>query len=930
MSVKPSIPHQLSSFVVSILAYYFAGLFGLELAIPPGFASAVWPAAGIALALMVVRPGKWVVIGTFLASFILNYQLVSSNFSTPSLSLIGIPLTIATGASLQLLAGYILFKRLMGTSIVADVGRSITRFSLVVVPFSCLIAASFGTYALYANNIIVKEAAVFSWLTWWLGDSIGVLLFTPMLVIVLTKESQFKFSRKLQIVIPSVLIFTCTCLLFLWSIEARQKNIIRDINDKVDQYSQGVKERLFLSKNKLLSYQAYFQGSSHITYSEFEEFSRVLLDGDQVLQGVGWTEAVNHSDRKKVEKDIKDQGYDDFEFKEYKKNIGLVRAEDKNKYYPILYIYPYKSNEKALGLDLASLPGRLELLETIETTGAAKVTQPITLVQESENQKAIILYLPVWQRYPYNQTLKGFVSGVFRVGGVLGSILDEAEKENLGITINDITKDADPQALINSQVDSHLYFPSMVRMINFQDRKYQVIFQPSNKYEKNEKDWISWVILVGGFLISALLQSFILMITGAIEHTNNVVKIKTRQLTQAIEKAESANQAKSMFLANMSHELRTPLNAIVGLINLCLRTRITDQQEEYLYQSKLSAQTLMSLINQSLDYAKIEAGKLELENIEFNLSKIIKNIYAVFHSQAKQKEIEFILESKNDLPKYLIGDALRLEQILLNICSNALKFTEKGYVTLSVDVLSETSKEYTLAISVKDSGIGVSKEQQKTLFESFKQADNSTTRKYGGTGLGLAISKQLVELMGGNIHVVSELDQGCEFIMTIPFKKSQQVGLLNLNKITYTEDDSLLGSEESQIPEKPLQGFTILLVEDIEINRMIATELLEHYGAVVAEAFNGQHALEVLDSGAKFDVVLMDIQMPVMDGYEATKAIRQRPHLDSLPVLAMTANAMNEDIRQCEEAGMNGHISKPIDDENMVRTILSVLVKPEV
>ena len=911
-------------FILSGLAYYFAGMIGLELAIPPGFASAVWPASGVALALAILFSPAPVALGTFAASFLLNLQLTSAIYNQLTLSALIIPFFIGSGAALQLLVGWGLFKYFMGRTTASDVGNTIIRFSLVVVPLSCLVSASVGVVTLQLNAVISHDVFVFTWLNWWLGDSIGILLFTPMIIVVFSKEGKFKFIRRMQVVIPTVLIFTSTCMLFFWSIEIRQEKMNAEVEDEAKRYTQELKIKLQLSKSKVQSYQAFFQGSDYISFKEFQQYSKTLLDRDSHLYAVGWVEIIQHSNRDDVVKSLRMQGFPDFEFKTPKdKRMEVLKT--KNKYYPLLYIYPYELNKPALGLDLSELPGRLELLKKIEVTGKGRVTKPITLVQERENDKSFVIYLPIWKKYPKDEEIKGFASGVFRASELFGNAINEAEKNNIGISIYDITDITQPDMLIERPVNSHGYIREKIKYIDFQGRRYQITFTPSINFKANDKDWVSWIILICGFIIAALIQAFILMMSGAIEHTNQVVKIRTKQLTQAIDKAESANKAKSMFLANMNHELRTPLNAIVGLVNLCLKTPLTDKQADYLYQAKLATHTLMSLINQSLDYAKIESGKLELECLEFDLSELIHKIYAVFNMQALDKNIEFNLHIDGEINRYFLGDALRVEQVLLNICSNAIKFTDQGDVSFWIGAKEINNNTQQIMIKIKDSGIGISKEQQATLFQSFQQADNTTTRKYGGTGLGLAISKQLVELMGGSIVINSDLGKGCEFVITMPLLKSNQNALFDCSSLMTRQKDSEQEKQVDNHQEHSLQGVNVLLVEDIEINRMIATELLENHGAKVTSSFDGQHALDTLQSGDHFDVVLMDIQMPVMDGLQATRAIRAMPKFEHLPILAMTANAMNEDIANCQEAGMNGHIAKPIDESNMITRILTVL-----
>ncbi|GAA6135745.1 hypothetical protein NBRC116188_25350 [Oceaniserpentilla sp. 4NH20-0058] len=877
----------------------------------------------MALALAIIFPMPWIALGVFSGSFLLNFGQATNQFEFLQWSMTVAPIKIASGATLQLIAGYCLFKKLVGTSNLVDVPKSIVRFSLIVTPISCLIASTFGTSALLINGIITNEEVMFTWLTWWIGDAIGILLFTPMLIVLFSSTSIFSKRRKLQVILPSSIIFIATCLLFIWSQENRKIQVDDVISDYANQYSHKINEQLSISKNKLLSYQAYFQGSNSVTFKEFNKFSSVLLGGSSILHGVGWTEIIEHKDRASKEKELQLQGYKDFLFKQPNKIKEMIPSQIKNIYYPIIFIFPLKTNEKAHGLDLGSLPDRLNILKDVQRTSKGQATPPIQLVQGNESQAATILYLPVWKKYPDNTHLLGYVSGVYIFNNIVRPVLDLAEKEEITFKMSDITNASDVKPIIQTNVDLHRTYSGVSKTVSFANRDYLLEFYPTSHFDLGSKDWVSWLILIIGFILSALFQAFILMVTGTIEYTSRMVEKRTKELRVSKEKSQFASKAKSMFLANMSHELRTPLNAIIGLINLCLKTNLNDVQSRYLEQSKLASETLMLLINQTLDFAKIESGKLELESIEFDLSLLLSKLHAIFSIQSKSKNVEFNLQADSKLPVTLVGDALRLEQVLLNLLSNAFKFTDKGSVSLSlsVDVVNDVEL---LNFSVKDTGVGISSSQQKYIFQSFRQADNSTTRKFGGTGLGLAISKQIIDLMDGSIELISTEGHGCEFKVSIPLITPKA-------SAAFTVEDMLVqntGSKKANktiIQKDSLKGINILLVEDIQLNRMIATELLESHGASVTQAVDGQDAINKLEAILGFNIVLMDIQMPVLDGYAATAIIRSNEDFQYLPIVAMTANAMQEDIDKCMAVGMNGHIAKPIDEENMLLTILSVI-----
>jgi two-component system, sensor histidine kinase and response regulator len=559
---------------------------------------------------------------------------------------------------------------------------------------------------------------------------------------------------------------------------------------------------------------------------------------------------------------------------------------------------------------------------------------------------------------------------------------------------------------------------------------------------KKRNGELFWVAISATSIMSNGKMKYIIKLWDDISQRKSMETL----LVSAKETAEAATRAKSEFLAHMSHEIRTPMNAIVGLAHLALKTDLSTKQRDYLNKMQSSANSLMSIINDILDLSKIEAGKIEIETTNFRLDSLLNNLVDMFSSKVKEKSLDISLRIEPDVPRELKGDSLRIGQVLANLVSNAVKFTETGTIVVATQVVDRDAKQVKLRFSVRDTGIGMTQDQQAKLFQPFTQADSSTTRKYGGTGLGLTISKQLVNLMGGEISLESKPGAGSTFAFILPlglqsqnlntdqivpaairnlqvlvvddnpeaeellqqmlqemsfqvtitgsgraalkelenrdrsydlvlldwrmpdmdgFETARRIkGLISLPKIpkifivtaygreeamhqakelgvdaflvkpvgysvlfnaivdAFYQDQKTVEDDRIQTEESVnLRGATVLVVEDNEINQQVAQELLEGFGLRVKIANNGKEATEILSRDNHFDAVLMDLQMPEMDGYEATSFIRNDLNVKSLPIIAMTAHALDSEVKRSIEIGMNDYVTKPVDPDKLRSTL---------
>ncbi|MGZ8199869.1 MAG: response regulator [Methylosarcina sp.] len=837
-------------------AYFLLGMFGEMFKVLPSNSGGFWPPAGIALGAMLLM-GKRIWPGIFIGNFCISAYAFGFNEAS-------VPIYFATGmgAVLSAWVGACAIERFVGFPNPLTDEVSILTFMFVGGPLSCLIPATVGITAMYLKDIISLTEIPVNWFNWWIGDTMGVLVFTPILLIFFSEPRQIWSQRLNSVGFPLVLTFGLVALLHVYVRQVEEKQQQQQFVDQTTTLSQALINRIQSNIQAIEAVRNFFYGSQKVEESEFTLFTRQSLSQFREIVEVSWI---------------------DF---------------DPNGGSKVAFTSSLKQAENIQGVLNPSLPENI--IRMIKRVSLRPGKMVITI----DNGKAWLI-TPVFIEKETDEThLLGLILTSVSLADMVQSAFHNLKTEGCLLTISIADSDGLEKGIIyaDSEIDFARYKVGRQFSATIANQyRWLFTFYRDSVIANSRIHWPLWWVLISGLLFTSFLGMGLLTLTGRYFRTESIVEERTTALRQAKEAAETANITKSQILANISHELRTPLNGILGFTQLLQKkSSFSEEDKKKIQIIRQCSEDLLTLITGILDISSFQSNQMKLGASEFDFHAFLTQIMEIFELQAKEKQLELIVEN-NVTPRYLVGDDKRIRQIIMNLLDNAFKYTDKGRITVS-----SSYQNGHLLLSVRDTGSGIAEKDLEKIFKPFEQINESDYAK-PGVGLGLAITHELVNIMGGGISVKSQHGIGSVFSVSLPLPTSASPYLV------FPHARGIETQNESTLH--------VLIADDNEINLLLLANMLELQGCQVDSAINGMEALQLL-TAKPYQLALIDLNMPVMTGLELLKEIRKLNL--TLKIAAISAYADENKVAEALAAGFDDYLTKPVDEDRLIALIKSV------
>ena len=880
--------------LVAFCIYYLLVQFGSIFTISFGFASAIWPLSGVILGLYFLY-GRSILVGSFLAS-LLTLQQESLFADLPSYVIF----ILASISVLQFIIAKQLVVRFCTLPLNIRKLVSIVKFLLLTGPLTVLMSTSLFALTLTLSLDIPWQTLTYISLVKFVGDLLSILFIAPIFLFLKTNFFVLKTKHSLAAALISLLSFSLISSIYILASNSDFALKEREFADSTEPFIEKFNVFKTTMENNITALNGLFQASEEVTRLEFETYANKLINDEFNVIALAWLPLISHQKRKKFEAELAYQGFANTRIKK-KTEQGLIISPNKSFYLPLYYISNLDANKSAVGLDALSHPILNDIVDKMIKEEKQIITPLVYLTQHQDKYTAD-LYYPIYKNsHPEHITV---LQGLVKVNFELNILLSDLHRNMKANTFTYQLKFGDnnvvthPDFKVNS-IFSHQYG------VNILDKKGQLSFASTPEFELSLINWQILIIMMFGSIIGIICVSFVFFIITFNSSLKRKIREKTTELIKKNKELTSANQAKNLFLANISHEYRTPLNAIMGFSEIALRDIKDKHALDYFAKIEASSKILLSIVNDVLDASKMQAGEINLESRRFSPSAVTQSVIDMLIEKASNKSITVNKNFTSNFDLYVKGDDTRFKQIIINLLNNAIKFTDKGSINISGDSIYDTDDETSiLTIVIRDTGIGIDKEDQEHLFTPFIQATSTTTRQHGGTGLGLAIVKNLCSLMGGNVTLISQLDMGSTFTVTITLPTTEEP--------IEVSSSTLILSKYSHYKKAK-----ILVVEDNKINQLIVNKQLDFQGITCDFADDGLLALSYLENTTP-DLILMDLQMPNMDGFTAASLIKENRKLQNIPIVILSASVSNEDKEQASILGIDDFISKPCYQEDLV------------